>query len=91
LLSINEIKPKDPLLDAKIEEVCIGLQRSYVKNLRSISIENNIVTIINYINSMKTELNLSFNYRRDLIKLLTRFSEVNNKNLATISNLLAIQ
>jgi integrase len=85
LLSINEIKTKDPLLDAKIEEVCTGLQISYVNNLRSISIENNIVTIINYINSMKTELNLSINYRRDLIKLLTRFSEVNNKNFKDIT------
>jgi integrase/recombinase XerD len=85
LLSINEIKTKDPLLDAKIEEVCTGLQISYVNNLRSISIESNIVIIVNYINSMKTELNLSINYRRDLIKLLTRFSEVNNKNFKDIT------
>lgn len=55
LQTVKEIKTKDPLLDTKIEEICTGLQISYVNNLRSISIENNIVIIINYINSMKTE------------------------------------
>jgi hypothetical protein len=56
LQSVKEIKTKDPLLDTKIEEICTGLQISYVNNLRSISIENNnIVIIINYINSMKTK------------------------------------
>ena len=56
LQSVKEIKTKDPLLDTKIEKICTGLQISYVNNLRSISIENNnIVIIINYINSMKTE------------------------------------
>jgi hypothetical protein len=56
LQSVKEIKTKDPLLDTKIEKICTGLQISYVNNLRSISIENNnIVIIINYINSMKTK------------------------------------
>jgi hypothetical protein len=56
LQSVKGIKNKDPLLDKKIEKICTGLQISYVNNLRSISIENNnIVIIINYINSMKTE------------------------------------
>ena len=51
---------------------------SYLIGLRSLSNENNITLIINYINSMQTELNLSFNYRRDVLKLLSQFSKYNN-------------
>jgi integrase/recombinase XerD len=68
----------DPLLDAKIEETCAGLQMSYLIGLRCLSNENNIKLIVNYINSMQTELNLSFNYRRDLLKFLSQFSKYNN-------------
>jgi hypothetical protein len=41
LQSIKEIKTKDPLLDTKIEEICTGLQISYVNNLRSILLRHN--------------------------------------------------
>ena len=68
----------DPLLDTKIEETCAGLQMSYLIGLRSLSNENNIMPIVNYVNSMRTELNLSFNYRRDVLKLLSQFSRYNN-------------
>ena len=68
----------DPLLDTKIEETCAGLQMSYLIGLRSLSNENNIIQIVNYVNSMRTELNLSFNYRRDVLKLLSQFSRYNN-------------
>jgi integrase/recombinase XerD len=68
----------DPLLDTKIEETCAGLQMSYLIGLRSLSNENNIIPIVNYVNSMRTELNLSFNYRRDVLKLLSQFSRYNN-------------
>ena len=34
---------------------------------------------------MKTEINPSFNYRRDLIRLLTSFSEVNNRNFKDVT------
>ena len=68
----------DPLLDTKIEETCAGLQMSYLIGLRSLSNENNIIPIVNYVSSMRTELNLSFNYRRDVLKLLSQFSRYNN-------------
>jgi integrase/recombinase XerD len=74
-----------PLLDAKIEEVCAGLQLSYTNRIRSLTIKDNVATIVSYINSMKTEINLSSNYRRDLVRLLTSFSEVNNKNFKDIT------
>jgi integrase/recombinase XerD len=74
-----------PLLDSKIEEVCAGLQLSYANRLRSLTIKDNIATVVTYINSMKTEINLSYNYRRDLIRLLTSFSEVKNKNFKDIT------
>ena len=51
---------------------------SYLIGLRSLSNENNIKLIVNYINSMQTELNLSFNYRRDVLKFLSQFSKYNN-------------
>ena len=37
--------------------------------------EANAATIIDYIAAMKTEINLSDNYRKDLLQLLYRFSK----------------
>ena len=54
--------------------MCAGLQDSYSNNLRSLSIESNIVSIANYIYSMKTEINPADSYRKELIKLLCNFS-----------------
>jgi hypothetical protein len=64
---------RSPLLDRKIDEISAGLQSSYSQNLRSIS-EANAVTIIDYIAAVKIEINLSDNYRKDLIQVLSRFS-----------------
>ena len=61
------------ILDRKIDEISAGLPTSFNRNLHSIS-EANTVTIINYITIMKTEINLSDSYRRDLIQLLSKFS-----------------
>ena len=48
-------------------------RRHLTKTSISIS-EANAVIIINYIAAMKTEINLSDNYRKDLIQLLSKFS-----------------
>ena len=68
------------VLDRRIDEVCAGLQDSYSNNLRSLSIEDNIVSIVNYISAMKTEINLADSYRKELIKLLCNFSGYTNKD-----------
>jgi hypothetical protein len=68
----------DVLLDSKIDEICAGLQAAYNRNLRSIINQDNIKTIISYIVIMKTEVNLSDHYRKNLIDLLSRFSKFNN-------------
>jgi hypothetical protein len=54
------------------------LQAAYNRNLRSIINQDNIKTIISYIVIMKTEVNLSDHYRKNLIDLLSRFSKFNN-------------
>ena len=66
----------DPLLDTKIEDVTSGLIPHYFNLLHEVSLSNkeNALTIISYINAMRTEVNLSDNYRMDLIRLLSRFS-----------------
>ncbi|MGA7370788.1 MAG: hypothetical protein WBX01_16830 [Nitrososphaeraceae archaeon] len=67
----------DSLFDRKIELVTGGLRPDAKKHLQRISIANALV-IINYITSMRTEINLSDNYRRDLFILLCRFSDTNS-------------
>jgi hypothetical protein len=59
--------------DRKIEAAIAGLPREYSKLLNNISNDNALI-IANYIISMKTEINLSDNYRKDLIKVLSKFS-----------------
>jgi hypothetical protein len=53
-----------PILDRKIEEAVAGLKKSYENKLRSIG-ESNAASAADYIAAMKSEVNLSDNYRRD--------------------------
>lgn len=62
------------ILDREIEKVSAGLSTGFSRMLRSIS-EKNALTTVDYILAMEIEINLSDNYRRDIIKLLTRFSK----------------
>jgi hypothetical protein len=66
-----------PLLERKIEETSAGLQAAFARHLSSIS-EDDAITIIDYIAAMKSEVNLSDNYRRDIIEILCRFSRFNS-------------
>ena len=78
-------------LDSNIKDVCEGLQPQYSKCLSSISMEN-ALTISNYIKTMRTDINLSDNYRKDTIKLLCIFSKFNNDKsfrVATRTDILA--
>jgi integrase len=72
----SEVVPH-PLLDRQIEETTAGLPASYAKNLRLAS-ETNTSIIVAYIGAMKAETNLSDNYRRDIIDVLTRFTKYND-------------
>jgi hypothetical protein len=52
---------------------------SFAKQLLSIGEDKaNIETIVKYIAAIKSEVNLSDNYRKDLIALLSRFSKYND-------------
>jgi integrase/recombinase XerD len=77
LSSTENIVKCSPLLDRKIEEAGEGLPASYTRQLHSIS-EENAAIIIEYIAAMKSEVNLSDNYRKDLIEALSRFSKYND-------------
>ena len=58
----------------KIMELCNGMPTAYTSYLRSVGVKENVLTIIKYIHAIQTEINLSLNYKKDLIKLLTKFS-----------------
>ena len=59
--------------EQKIVDVTSGLIPHFRKLLYKISRENAWI-IASYITTMRTEINLSDHYRRDIIKVLTRFS-----------------
>jgi integrase len=71
--TLKESKENDVFFDRKIENVTEGLVAECPNALHKISHEN-ALTIINYILSMKVELNPSDNYRKDNIRLLAKFS-----------------
>lgn len=73
-------KSQSSLLDLKINETAAGLPASFGKQLHSIN-KDNAGTIVKYIAAMKSEVNLSEHYRKDLIEVLCRFSKFcNNKD-----------
>jgi hypothetical protein len=75
----------DVLFERKIEDVTSDLIPSFQKLLYKISKEN-AWTIANYIISMKTEVNLADNYRRNIIKELAHFSIFcNNKSFKQVT------
>jgi integrase/recombinase XerD len=77
LLSSTTAANTSPLLDRRIEEISAGISASYSLHLRSAG-QNNVTVIIDYIVSMKSEVNLSDHYRRDLIEVLSKFSKYND-------------
>jgi hypothetical protein len=85
VLSPASASTKSALLDRKIEECAAGLAPSVTKQLFSIS-EDNAATIVKYIEVVKTEVNPSVSYRRNIILLLCRFSNYHkNKAFKEIS------
>ena len=78
LTSTDEIY-NNALFERKIDDVTSGLTPFVLKLLYKISKENALI-IANYITSMRTEVNLSDHYRRDIINVLGNFSIYCNDN-----------
>ncbi|CAN5160709.1 hypothetical protein BH18THE2_BH18THE2_23310 [soil metagenome] len=81
----------DVLLDRKIDEITAGFQAHHNRYLKTDVSPENASIICNYIFSMKTEINLSDNYRRNTIRLLTQFSKFHKQkpfNLITRDDIL---
>ena len=77
---------KSALLDREIEECTADLPRSVTKQLFSISKEN-AVTIVKYIETMKTEVNPSPRYRKNiLLSFLYLYLQKNIVKRLTFSN-----
>jgi integrase/recombinase XerD len=74
----DNVKPTlSPTLERKLEDVTAGLRPSFLNVLQTIT-RDNALTIADYILAMKTDPNLSDNYRRDNITILCRFSRYND-------------
>jgi hypothetical protein len=70
----TKIAPKSAILDRKIDETAAGLQSAVAKRLHSIN-ETNAVIIVDYVASLKSEVNFADHYRRDVIIILCKVSE----------------
>jgi integrase len=70
----------------KIEEITAGLANSWTKRLLSVP-EELAAKIADYVTAMKSEVNLSDPYRRDVIDVLTNLSKFhNNKNFKEMTH-----
>jgi hypothetical protein len=72
----NSHHNEDPLFDRKVDLVTAGLRANHarcLKNENEVS-RNNALIICNYIMSMKTEINLSDNYRRTNLSTIFKVS-----------------
>jgi len=64
--------PKSPLFDRKIETATDDLKAKYPRYFNLL--QDNAIFIADYIPSVKSEANLSDNYRKSLVKALSIFS-----------------
>lgn len=69
----NVVSNNDAIFDQKIDLITEGIDSFMASNLRELP-KDNALTIVNYILSMKSEINLSDNYRRLNIYALYRLS-----------------
>jgi hypothetical protein len=79
LKTTSPVNIHDPLLDSKIDLITEGLELQHANHLKSLSSQDNIRTIVNFILSMKTESNLSDSHRTNYIKILCRLSQFHDK------------
>lgn len=65
-------------IESKIDNVTDGLPKQVSRKLRSVTNERNVIEIANYVMAMKTEVNISDNYRAGVIKTLCLLSTYHN-------------
>ncbi|MGB8641788.1 MAG: hypothetical protein WCD28_05835, partial [Nitrososphaeraceae archaeon] len=75
-MTITCIYEDDPLFERKIENATKGLKPACKKILKRVS-KRNAVIIADYITSMQTEMNPSDDYKKAIIMLLCKFSQIN--------------
>jgi hypothetical protein len=68
----------NPLFDRKVDLVGPGLKAYQARRLKYEVSQDSALIICNYIMSMRTEINLSDNYRRITIDILVEFSKFHN-------------
>jgi hypothetical protein len=86
--NVGAIVPNnDAIFDQRIDLITEGIDSFMASNLRELP-KNNALTIANYILSMKSEINLSDNYRRLNIYALYRLSRFfSNRNTYLCNNI----
>lgn len=73
-MNIAYIYEDDPLIERKIENATTGLKPACKKILKRVS-KTNAVIVADYITSMQTEMNPSYDYKKAIIMLLCNFLE----------------
>jgi hypothetical protein len=68
----------------RIEEITAGLASAWTNNLLSLP-EEIATVIVDYIKAMKSEVNLSDYYRRDLIDVLIKLYKYSHKNFKNLT------
>ena len=71
----------DALFDRKIAIACEGLRSYYYDLFYKIPLKENALPLASYIISIKSEINLSYNYRIDVIEKISRLSIYSGKTL----------
>jgi hypothetical protein len=69
----------NPLFDRKVEVTTAGLPARYPRTLKNEISQGNALIICDFISALKTEINLSDNYRRSNIERLINLSRFHNQ------------
>ena len=85
-LALPSVYISDSSIEMKIEAVTEGLGAHIANRIRRVSIKDNIVSIIDFISSMKLEINISYHHKENYIKILHRLSKFcHNKTFKEIT------
>ena len=85
--TLAQAATKSALLDRKIEEAAAGLPAYFAKQLHNMTEVNAAAMASNILLPMKSEVNLSDNYRRDVIVVLSKFSNYGDNRYKSFKDL----
>ena len=68
------------IIPSEINDATLGLKPEFRTKLLKMLNQENAVIIAKYIISMKHEINLSDNYRKSIIRILSKLSNFTNKS-----------